>query len=805
MQHFSRSFVFQNMLKNYIRTAFRNLWRHRGFSLLNIIGLTIGMVAFFLIFLYVSFELSYDSMYSKADRIYRVVADIKTPTETIHTSSPAWPVPMHMKTEFQEVEAAVRVNTHDNWLVTRGDQHFEEKNVTDADSTFFTLFDFKLLKGNPRTALTAPGSVVLTESTAKKYFGDADPMGQSLTLGRERMPGTVTGVMKDIPDNTMLKADMIISLSTVTEQRRDLDNEWGNYGPNGYVLLRPGVNPAALQAKLPAFLVKMDGTEMQQDKMVPTLFLEPLRDVYLRSTRDSSKTGNITNVYIFSIVGIFILLIAAINFVNLTTARSTERAREVGIRKVVGAGKGQLARQFIGESVILCLIAWLLAVGITALLLAPFNNLAGKVISEGIFSQPGYLLILLGVAVFIGIAAGIYPALVLSSFRPVSVLKGRFASGGKGSFLRKALVVVQFTIATGLIIGTLVVYNQLTYMRSQDLGFDKDQKLVMDTQGDSAKLVLKEEVSRLPGVLSTAMAGSVPGGGNPGAYSQIENAKGDMQIANLDLYFVDFDYIPQLKIKMAAGRPFSRQFMTDTTQAMILNEAAVKLFGYRSPREAIGRKFSQWGRTGTIIGVVRDFHFRSLQEVIKPLSIRIEPRGCDLLSVSIDARHIPATIAAIEGKWKELIPDKPFSYFFLDEFFDKQYRAEDRFGKLFLYFAFLAIFISCLGLMGLASYSTVQRTKEIGIRKVIGASVSQIVFLLSRDFLQLVLLAFVVASPLAWLFLHGWLGGFAYRIDIYWWIFAAAGLLALLIAVLTVSFQAVKAALVNPVKSLRTE
>lgn len=793
------------MLKNYLRTAFRNLWRHRGFSLLNIIGLTIGMAAFFLIFLYVRFELSYDSMFSKADRIYRVVADIKTPTETINANTSAWPVPMHMRTEFQEVETATRFQT-DDWPVTKGDQHFDEKEAADADSTFFSVFDFPLLKGNPQTALRDPNSVVLTETTAKKYFGAADPMGQPLALGREKIHATVTGVMKDIPDNTMVRASMLISMTTFIQAGpNSLDNQWGNYGPYEFVMLKPGASARALEAKLPAFLEKMNGSEMHSSKRIPTLYLERLRDIYLRSTRDSNKTGNIANVFIFSIVGAFILMIAGINFVNLATARSTERAKEVGIRKVIGAGRGQLARQFLGESIILCLIAYLLAIGCTVLLLPPFNNLAGKIINPGILPPTADLMILLGVAVFIGIAAGIYPALVLSSFQPVSVLKGRFASGGKGSFLRKALVVIQFTIATGLIIGTLVVYNQLNFMRSHDLGFDKDQKMVMDTQGDSTKLVLKEEVSRLPGVISTSMSASVPGGGDHGAYSQIENVKGDMQIANLDLYFVDFDYIPQFKIKIVAGRPFSQQFMMDTTHSMILNEAAVKMFGYTSPEQAIGKKFSQWGRQGTIIGVVKDFHFRSLQEVIKPLSIRIEPRACDLLSVNIDGHHIPATIAAIERKWKELLPDKPFSYFFLDEFFDKQYRAEDRFGTLFLYFAGLAIFISCLGLMGLASYSIVLRTKEVGVRKVVGASVSQIVFLLSRDFLQLVLLAFVVSVPIAWWLIEGWLKGFAYRIPVYWWIFAIAGLLAVLIAVLTVSFQAIRAALVNPVNSLRAE
>ncbi|GGB05574.1 ABC transporter permease [Puia dinghuensis] len=794
------------MLRNYLRIAFRNLWQHKGFTFLNIIGLTVGMVAFFLIFLYVRFELSYDSMHSKADRIYRIVCDIKTPTETLHASQPSWAVPPHLTGELPEVESAVRVGTGDTWLVYRGDQQFAQDDVAVADSTFLQIFDFPLLKGDRKTALKEPFSVVLTETTAKKFFGSADPMGKSLALGQEKLHATVTGVLKDIPDNSIIKASMIVSMNTITQRlNRGLDDQWGNYGPNGYVLLKPGASAAALEKKFPAFLEKMNGTEMHKINMIPTLFLEPLRDVYLRSTRDGSKTGNITDVYIFSIIGVFILLIACINFINLTTARSADRAKEVGIRKVVGAVKGQLARQFIGESVILCLMALLLAVILTALLIHPFNQIAGKIISPGIFSHPGDLLILLGIAILIGIAAGLYPALVLSSFQPVSVLKGRFATGARGTFLRKALVIVQFTIATGLIIGTLVVYNQLNYMRSQDLGFNKDQKMVCDTRGDSSKLVLKQAVSGLPGVLSTAMSGSVPGGGNPGAYSQIENTHGEMQIANLDLYFVDFDYIPQFKMKMVAGRAFSRAFLTDTTNAMVLNEAAVKLFGYRSPKEAVGRRFDQWGRKGTIIGVVQDFHFRSLQEVIKPLSMRIEPRACDLLSINIDGQNIPATIGTIEKTWKRLMPDKPFSYFFLDEFFDKQYRAEDRFGKLFLYFAVLAIVISCLGLMGLASYSTLQRTKEIGVRKIVGASVGNIVFLLSKDFLQLVAWSFLVAFPVSWFLLHGWLKSFAYRISVYWWIFAAAGMMALLVALLTISFQSIRAAVASPVKSLRTE
>jgi len=446
-----------------------------------------------------------------------------------------------------------------------------------------------------------------------------------------------------------------------------------------------------------------------------------------------------------------------------------------------------------------------LSVIFSAALLSLFNQLSGKIISHNIFSHPQYLLVLFLAAIGIGILAGIYPALVLSSFQPVTVLKGRFTTSIKGIILRKGLVVIQFTISIALIIATIVVYNQMNYMRSQDLGFNKEQKLIIDTHGDSSKLAFKQAVSTLPGVISTSMAGSVPGGGNPGAYSKVENAKGDMQIANLDLYFVDFDYIPQFNMKMLAGRSFSKDYGTDTTQAMVVNEAAMKMFGYSSPAQIVGKKFDQWGRNGRIIGVVKDFHFRSLQEVIKPISMRIEPNGCNLVSINLSGKNIPATIAAIESKWKTMIPKRPFSYYFLDEFFDKQYRSEDRFGKLFLNFAILAIFISCLGLLGLASYSTMQRTKEIGVRKVLGASVTNIVNLLSIDFLKLVVISFIIAAPLAWYFMYKWLQGFAYRIGIGWLVFVEAALTAIIIALLTVSFQAIKAAVANPVKSLRTE
>ena len=510
------------MLKNYFKIAFRNLWRHKIFSLINIMGLAVGMTACFLIYLYVTFEMSYDAFNTKADRIYRVVTDLKTPTETINTSGPAWAVPPFAKNEFPEIEAFVRF-ANDNVLVRKGDIKFQEANTMWTDSAVFKVFDFKLLKGDPNTALKEPFSVVLSQTAAKKYFGNADPIGQTLLLTGEGTPSKVTGLMQDIPENSQIKADMLVSLISLKKYNPSIDSQWSNYGSTAYFLLKANTNAQALVKKFPAFLEKRNGDEMKKIQMYPTILLEPLRDVYLRSTRDDSKTGNINNVYIFSIVAVFILLIACINFINLTTARAAERAKEVGVRKVVGAEKKQLTAQFIGESVVLCLIAFLLTVLFSWLLLPLFNQLAGKTISDGIFQHPQYILLLFVASVAMGFIAGIYPALVLSSFKPVIVLKGRFATGTRGIILRKGLVVAQFTISIALIIGTIVVYNQMNYMRSQDLGFSKDQMMILDTNGDPAKKAFQEAISGLPGVKSTAMSSSVPGGGNMGAYSEIEN------------------------------------------------------------------------------------------------------------------------------------------------------------------------------------------------------------------------------------------------------------------------------------------
>ncbi|MCW3118443.1 MAG: transporter permease [Chitinophagaceae bacterium] len=794
------------MIRNYIKTAFRSLLRHKAFSFINIAGLAVGISACFLIFLYVSFETSYDDFHAKGDRIYRVVTDTKTPSETISQGATTTPIAINTKKDFPEVEDAVRLG-RDGFLVRRGDVKFQEERSVLADSTLFNVFDFPLISGDKNTALREPMSVVLSQTAAKKYFGNSNPMGQQIQLTGAAINAKITAVMKDIPKNSQIVADMFVSMSSTKQiyGQPTQDSEWTNHNYYTYLLLKPHADFKALQAKFPAFMEFHHGKEAKELQMQDFLSLEPLRDVYLKSKREGFVTGNINNVYIFSIVAVFILLIACINFINLTTARSAERAKEVGIRKVVGAARFQLARQFISESVIICLIAFIVSLIVCAMVLPLFNQLAGKEISGSIFNSPLDILNLFLLCVGIGVLAGFYPSIILSSFKPVSVLKGRFSTGTGGLMLRKSLVVFQFTISIVLIAATIIVYRQLNYMRSQDLGFSKEQTIVINTNYDKNKDAFKQSLSSVPGVLSTSYSSHVPGGGSNGAYSQVENKTGDMQKTNLDLYFVDFDYINQYNLKLIAGRAFSKEFPTDSTQAMVINESAARMLGYGSPQEAVGRKFDQWGRQGKIIGVLKDFHYKSLQQNITPLVMRIEPWGFGVISIKVAGNNLPATIKAIGNKWTQSIPNRPFEYYFLDEFFDRQYRAENNFGNLFLNFAVLAIFISCLGLLGLSSYSTLQRTKEIGIRKVLGASVSGIVNLLSVDFIKLVLIALIIAAPVAWFGMNKWLQDFAYRTNITWWVFALTGGVSVLIAFATISFQAIKAALANPVKSLRTE
>lgn len=793
------------MINNHLKIAFRSLWKHKIFSLINVLGLTVGMTACFLIALYVRFELSYDHFHTKADRIYRLVTDIQTPSETLEVDVSTWSTAPKLKMDFPEVEAFTRINRA-NFKFRKGNVHFKDEKAFFADSSLFSVFDFKLIQGNPTTVLKEQLSIVLTEKTAKKYFGNVDPIGQILVLSGSDMAATVTGVMEDIPANSHIKADLFISMATFTQKlNKDLDENWGDFGAVTYLMLKPGSVAQTLQKKFPAFLENHAGKLFKESNVLYTLSLEPLSQIYLHSPRGDNEKGSAKNVYIFSAIALFILLIACINFINLSTARSAERAKEVGIRKSFGAGKMLLARQFLIESVLVSFLAFIFALFLSAALMPWFNNLSGKIISKGLLENPSFLAAMFIASVLIGLLAGIYPAWVLSSFEPVKVLKGRFTTSIHGILLRKGLVTFQFSISIMLIIATLVVYSQMTFMRSRDLGFNKEQMLVINTEGDSNQRAFMQSLRGLSGIQSITSSSSMPGGGFDGAYSEIENKRGDFQVAHLGLYMVDFDYIPVYKLKMVAGRHFSNEFSTDTAQAMIINEAATKLLGYSTPQQAVGRKFKQWGREGKIIGVMKDFHFISLHEKIKPLTMRIDPVEARLVSIKINGENIKTTLAAIESRWKSFMPDRPFNYYFLDEFFDRQYRSEARFEKLFFNFSMLAIFISCLGLLGLASYSTIQRTREIGVRKVLGASTANIVSLLSKDFLKLVLLAFVLASPLAWYGMHQWLQNFAYQTDIKWWIFPVTAALAICVAFATIGFQSIRAALMNPVESLKVE
>ncbi|ADB38228.1 protein of unknown function DUF214 [Spirosoma linguale DSM 74] len=776
------------------------------FSFINVMGLSVGMTSCCLIALYVHFELTYDAFHQKADRIYRLATDLKTESETIHYDISSWAYAPNLKQDFPEVEDFVRISTKGR-IVRKGDLKFQEDKTVFADSSFFSVFDFKLLKGDPRTALAEPMSVVLPKKTVQKYFGNADPMGQTLLLGDDGVPAKITGVMEDIPENSQIKGDLFISMISYTNYfNKGIENEWGDFGAISFLLLKPGANPDAFAKKFPQFLESHAGNMMREYKLGITMVMEPLREVYLYSKRPAEESGSMTNVTVFSVIGLFILLIACINFINLTTARSVDRAKEVGVRKAIGAAKWVLARQFIGESVLLCLVAFFFAVLLSAVLIPGFNSLAGKTISPGLGNNLPFVGGMFFAALAIGCLAGTYPALVLSSFEPVTVLKGRFMANAKGVFVRKGLVIVQFAISITLIIATIVIYSQVNFMRTRDLGFSKDQMLVIKAQTGSKRTVFDAAISGLSGVKSTAASSSVPGGRNQQAASSLENNSGEMQAGNLDVYRVDFDFIPLYGLKVVAGRPFSRNFPADSSQSLMINEAMAKVLGYSRPQAAIGKRFDQWGRKGTIVGVLKDFHFKSLQETIKPLTFRvIDWWNGDLLSVNIDGRQVKETLEAIEAQWKQQNPDRPFDYYFMDEFFDRQYRSDERFQTLFLTFALLAIFISCLGLLGLASHTTVQRTKEIGVRKVLGASTGSIVGLLSKDFLKLVVLAFLIASPVAWYGMHRWLENFAYQTPIRWWVFASAAFLSVTVAFLTISFQSIRAALLNPVKSLRSE
>ena len=801
------------MLQNYLTVAWRNLLRNKGYTFINVAGLAVGMACCLLITLYVRHELSYDRYHAQAGQIYRVLQAFRNGV-TVPGGRPApeefqvWgnaPVGPALAADFPEVRKMVRFTSHQSLLLQHGDRRFQQEDLLFIDSTAFEVFSWKVLAGNPRLALVAPNSIVLTQSTARKYFGDRNPLGQTLRV-ENQVTFTVTGLMEDVPSNSHFTFTGLMSMSTFRTRQTGIFDLWGYVDFYTYLVMQPGTDIRALEAKMPAFLAKHN----PGNKGYAVAF-EPMTDAYLhsRAGRQPGATGSLSNVYIFSSIAVFILVIAGINFTNLSTARSVERAREVGVRKAIGAHQAGLIGQFLTESVLLSGLAAVLAFGLAYLVLPALGELSGKKFAAGSLLSWQVAPLLLLAAVVVGILAGSYPAWVLARFRPVQVLKGSFRSSSRGVALRKGLVVFQFSLSMALIAGTAVVFSQLDHLRTRDLGFRQEQMLVVDFGGDQEvrqKLeTIKAVFEEHPAVLSAAGSRSVPGDFIPNAYTEVQSAEGAMRGESPLIYEVDVDFIPHFGIEMVAGRAFSREFPADTANALLLNEAAAKQFGYANPADVIGKRFSQWGREGTVVGVVKDFNFRSLHTRVEPLSLRLEPRSSGRLSLRLKPGDVQGTLAGLEKQWRQLVPQRPFVHTFLDESFNRQYQADLRFGQLFSVFAGLAIFIACLGLFGLATFTAGQRTKEISIRKILGAPVSSIVTLLSKDFIRLVILAILIATPVSWYVLSRWLDHFPYRVPVGPGVFVLAGTVAVLVALAPIAWHSVKAALANPVNSLRNE
>jgi putative ABC transport system permease protein len=805
------------MLKNYFKIAWRNLLKKKVYSIINIVGLGIGMTCCVLIFMFVQDELSYDQYHVNKDRIYRVIDG-----ESIEGQNPdyssfwVWgnaPVGPALQLDFPEIEKVVQFSGRADILFTVGDVTQQEDGILFMDSTVFDVFSWDLIEGNPKTALVAPYSVVLTESAAKKFFGDQPALGKTMkgsdVAGRANGGDyTVTGVVEDLPSNSHFKFEVLLSRITNIQSRPDVFESWGYVDTYTYFLVNDQFDRAAFEAKLPDFVKRRAGDENGENYAVA---IESLNDVYLHSVagRQPGELGSLSNIYVFSVIGLFILSIAIINFMNLSTARSLERAKEVGIRKSIGADRKSLIYQFLGESLIIVLLSAAVAVVLMAIALPLMNDLTGKIFALQSVINWQTLPFIISLIILVGLLAGSYPALVLSSFRPVAILKGINKSDQKGVNLRKGLVVFQFSLSIALIAGTIIVYNQMNLLLNKDMGFDKEQMVIADFNYDgsvtSVSSALKNELESKSDILSVAFSRSVPGSHYPNAGTHIESPDGEMVLQVQPIFQVGVDFLDHFGLELAAGRSYSRDYPSDSTSAMVLNESAARQYGYSNPEEIIGKKFDQWGRSGTVIGVVKDFNYTSLHQAVEPLTLPFAAFASRYMSVKVKTENLPQTLAEIESVWKDLVPQRPFIYSFLDEDFNAQYESDFRFRKIFTTFSVLAIFIACLGLLGLATYTAEQRTKEIGVRKVLGANTGSIVALLSKDFIKLVLVAILIATPVAWYGMNKWLEGFAYQSQVHWWVFLIAGILAVVVALVTISFQSIKAASMNPVKSLKSE
>ena len=805
------------MFKNHLKVAFRNLQKQKFYAFINILGLTIGIAATLLIIVYIADELSFDRFHKKVNNIYRVTTKAILSGQTSQIATSCAPFAPTVVEEFPEVDEALRLDRRTNVTVSFGEKSFTEKNLLLADSNFFKVFSFELLQGNPETALKAPNKVVLTESMATKYFGytgrgDSSPIGKSLKIG----DGTseVSGIAADPPGNSHFDFDMIVSMNTLG----NINNfEWTSNNFYTYLVLNPKANPKEVESKFDKLIEKYVGPEIEKylgfglQKFKEEggdygYSLQPLTDIHLKSKLDDEigVNGDINYLYIFGVIAFFIVTIACINFMNLSTARSANRAKEVGIRKAAGAARTGLVNQFLTESMLFSFISTVLALGLIFLVLPSFNNLAGKEISFHLLLKGSVLGGLAGIIIIIGLLAGSYPALYLTSFKPAEVLKGKIRAGFKSSGIRSVLVVFQFTISIGLIVSTLVVYRQLNMMQTSNLGFNKENVFVIDNTfwlGEN-KEAFKNELRNYNGIINVSGSSSLP----PNIESNtVHRAVGENQQEHiLYWYRADYNHLATLNLELKAGRFFSEDFPSDSS-AVILNETAMKTIGWDSheSQKLITFNRSHDGDVLNVIGVVKDFNFESLKSSIRPLAIVLG--GGNLISARLAPGNLQESIDLIESKWKQYAPDVPFEYSFLDENLESLYRGEQRLSKIFALFTGLAIVIACLGLLGLATFTAEQRSKEIGIRKTLGATAGHVVVLMSKEFTKLVVVSFVLAIPLSYLFLSKWLEGFAYKVDIGVASFLVGGLISLLIAWLTVSYQSFKAAVANPVNSLRSE
>lgn len=809
------------MIHNYLKIAFRNIRRHKGYFAINVLGLAIGLAICLMISLFVIDEFSYDKYNLNADRIYRVNANIKINGSGINSRSTPAPMAGVLMKDYPQIEQATRLARGGNMLVLKGAQTLVEPNCFYADPNIFSVFSLDMISGDKKTALNQPNAIVISASMARKYFNTTDAVGKTLKVDNTTFC-KVTGVIKDTPAQSHLHFNAIRSMATLADSRSDF---WLSNNFTTYVLVSPGTTAATLNGYLKTVAKKY--VEPQLMNIFHSSFADlekkgdsfkyisfPLTQIHLHSelTDEAEPSGDIRYVYMFILIGIIIITIACVNFTNLSTARSAGRSKEVGIRKVLGSNRTNLIAQFLTESVITSLIALGIALTITLLCMPYFNQLSGKEMSVGFISNIWLLASLLLITVLIGILAGIYPAFFLSAFEPIQVLKGRLSTGFKGSWLRNSLVVFQFTAAIVLIVCTLVIYNQLNYIRNKNLGYKREQVLVIKNAyalGNHAK-TFKEEVLQIPGVVAATRASTLPTSNqndwNNNAFAK-DAAMSAAKSAVLGDWNVDADYIGALGMKIASGRNFSAQMPTDSN-AIIINETAARLLGFKNPLQQQLFDSDNNHSTGhTIIGVVKDFNAGSLRYQTAPIVFRLSKYG-DRFAIRIQANNIQSIIKQIENKYHAMdsnMAGQPFLYSFMDEDFNNIYQSEQRTAKLFISFAFFTILIACLGLFGLITYAAEQRTKEIGIRKVLGASVANVTAMLSFDFIKLVLISTLVASPIAWFAMQQWLQGFAYRINISAWTFVLAAIAALVIALSTVSFQAIKAALANPVKSLRSE